>query len=153
MNRGGSADLAKQIDAIRARGERLTPQRLMVLDAVRDLAGHQTAEAIFEHVRLRYPYANLATIYRALAWLKAQSLVSETDLGGGQIEYEFLGERRHHHLVCLRCGLQMEFGDDAVLSLGETLRERYGFEPRIDHLAIFGICRWCREASSRSLAE
>ena len=147
MSGGGGADSDREIDAIRARGERLTPQRLMVLDAVRDLAGHQTAEAIHAHVCLRYPYANLATIYRALAWLKEQSLVSETDLGGGQIEYEYLGERRHHHLVCLRCGMQAEFGDDAVVPLAETLRERYGFEPRIDHLAIFGVCRRCREAA------
>src|SRR5688500_10493097 len=110
VSKGDGADFDGQLDAIRARGERLTPQRLMVLDAVRDLPGHQTAEAIFAHVRSRYPYANLATIYRALAWLKEQSLVSETDLGGGQIEYEFLGERRHHHLVCLRCGRQVEFG-------------------------------------------
>jgi Fur family ferric uptake transcriptional regulator len=133
--------------AIRARGERLTPQRLMVLEAVRDLAGHQTAESIYDHVRLRYPYANLATIYRVLAWLKQQSLVSETDLGGGQIEYEFLGGRRHHHLVCLRCGGRAEFGDDVVAPLATTLRERYGFEPRIDHLAIFGVCAHCRETS------
>jgi Fur family ferric uptake transcriptional regulator len=144
VSRDGGADPGRQLDTIRARGERLTPQRLMVLDAVRDLAGHQTAEAIFAHVRLRYPYANLATIYRALAWLKEQALVSETDLGGGQIEYEFLGERRHHHLVCLRCGMQAEFGEDAVVSLAATLRERYDFEPRIDHLAIFGVCRHCR---------
>ncbi len=146
VSRGGNADQGRQLDAIRARGERLTPQRLMVLDAVRDLVGHQTAETIFAHVRLRYPYANLATIYRALAWLKEQSLVSETDLGGGQIEYEFLGERRHHHLICLHCGMQLEFADDVVVSLAETLRERYDFEPRIDHLAIFGVCRRCRES-------
>ena len=142
---GGDVSGDGQLAAIRARGERLTPQRLMVLDAVRDLAGHQTAEAIYAYVRLRYPYANLATVYRALAWLKEQSLVSETDLGGGQIEYEFLGERRHHHLVCLGCGGQMEFDDDAVAPLATTLRERYGFEPRIDHLAIFGVCRGCQD--------
>jgi Fur family ferric uptake transcriptional regulator len=144
MDEEVGADPDGQLAAIRARGERLTPQRLMVLEAVRDLSGHQTAEVIHAHVRRRYPYANLATVYRALAWLKAQGLVSETDLGGGQIEYEFLGERRHHHLVCLRCGAQTEFGDDAVLPLAATLRERFDFEPRIDHLAIFGVCGHCR---------
>jgi Fur family ferric uptake transcriptional regulator len=146
-------DPGEQLAAIRARGERLTPQRLMVLEAVRDLGGHQTAQAIYEHVRGRYPYANLATIYRALAWLKEQSLVSETDLGGGQIEYEFLGTGRHHHLVCLGCGAQMEFGDDAVAPLAATLRERYGFEPRFDHLAIFGFCRWCREGDEGVMSD
>lgn len=130
--------------ALRARGERLTPQRLMVLEAVREMAGHQTAEAVHDRVRGRYPYANLATIYRALAWLKEQALVSETDLGGGQVEYEYLGESRHHHLVCLRCGHQQAFGDDVVAPMMAALRERYHFEPRIDHLAVFGLCWHCR---------
>jgi Fur family ferric uptake transcriptional regulator len=143
----------EQLAAIRARGERLTPQRLMVLEAVRDLGGHQTAETIYEHVRLRYPYANLATIYRALAWLKEQSLVTEANLGGGQIEYEYLGTGRHHHLVCLGCGMQLEFGDDVVEPLAATLRERFGFEPRMDHLAIFGICGHCRGTVSGEDAE
>src|SRR5262245_46927061 len=99
------------VAALRARGERLTPQRLMVLAAMRETEGHHTAEAIYARVRERYPYVNLATIYRALGWLKDQALVSETDLGGGQIEYEYLGEGRHHHMVCLHCGGKAEFGD------------------------------------------
>ncbi len=147
MKKSATTQQEAHLAALRARGERLTPQRLMVLDAVRELAGHQTAEAIHEHVRARYPYANLATIYRALAWLKEQVLVSETDLGGGQIEYEYLGESRHHHLVCLRCGHQQAFGDEVVAPLLTTLRERFDFEPRIDHLAIFGTCRHCRAAA------
>lgn len=131
-------------DQLRARGQRLTPQRLMVLDAIRAAHGHHTAEVIYERVRQAYPYVNLATIYRALAWLKEQGLVSETDLGSGQTEYEYLGEPRHHHLICLRCGRMAEFEDDLVAPLAATIQERYGFLPRLDHLAIFGACRACR---------
>lgn len=143
MSKVASGHPDEQVAALRARGERLTPQRLMVLDAIRALDGHQTAEAIFAHVRARYPYVNLATIYRTLGWLKHQALVSETDLGGGQIEYEYLGERRHHHLICLHCGMRQDFDDAVVEPLVEALRERYGFSPRIDHLAVFGTCRAC----------
>jgi Fur family ferric uptake transcriptional regulator len=135
--------------ALRARGERLTPQRLMVLAAMHESEGHQTAEAIYARVRERYPYVNLATIYRALSWLKDQALVSETDLGGGQIEYEYLGGQRHHHMVCLHCGGKAEFGDDIVLPLAQALRDRYGFAPRIDHLAVFGICHHCQGAEEQ----
>ncbi len=143
----------EQIAALRARGERLTPQRLMVLDAVHALDGHQTAEAIFEHVRARYPYVNLATIYRTLGWLKNQALVSETDMGGGQIEYEYLGERRHHHLICLHCGMRGEFGDEMIAPLTATLHEHYGFVARIDHLAIFGVCRHCQDHATAPTAQ
>ena len=146
MSKAAGDPQDEQIAALRARGERLTPQRLMVLDAVRALDGHQTAEAIFAHVRAHYPYVNLATIYRTLGWLKQQGLVSETDLGSGQIEYEYLGERRHHHLVCLHCGMRREFGDEVIAPLAATLRERFGFVARLDHLAVFGTCRECATA-------
>lgn len=145
---GESAGVGDTAAALRARGERLTPQRLLVLDALREGDGHQTAEAIHERARARYPYINLATIYRALGWLKAQGLVCETDLGGGQAQYEYLGARRHHHLVCLKCGGTAEFADDLVAPLAAALLERHGFAPRLDHLAVFGVCRRCQEQGS-----
>jgi len=126
------------------RGERLTPQRLLVLEVLRESAGHQTAEAIHARVRERYRYVNLATIYRTLGWLKGLGLVSETDLGGGQIEYEYLHGARHHHMICLRCGGKTAFADELVAPLAVALRARYDFVARIDHLAVFGLCRQCR---------
>jgi hypothetical protein len=34
--------------------------------------------------------------------------------------------------------------------LNRKLRDEYGFEPRIDHLAIFGLCRRWREPASEA---
>jgi Fur family transcriptional regulator, ferric uptake regulator len=129
---------------LHARGERLTPQRMFVLEVLQEGSGHQSAEAIYERTKLKYPYINLATVYRTLTWLRDQGLISETDLGGGHTEYEALAAHRHHHLVCLACGGRIEFADELVAPLAAALREHYGFEPRLDHLAIFGLCRGCR---------
>lgn len=141
------------VAALQARGERLTPQRLLVLEALRAGSGHLTAEQVLERVRARYPYFNQATIYRALAWSKEQGLVSETDLGCGSAEYEYLAASRHHHLVCAACGGRQEFPDALVAPLVAALRESYGFAARVDHLALFGICRHCREAASTSATQ
>ncbi len=147
MHGGVDNEKDSHASALRARGERLTPQRLLVLEMIRDTDGHHTAEAIYGRVRERYRYVNLATIYRSLDWLKRVGLVSETDLGGGQIEYEYLHEARHHHLICLHCGGKTAFSDDLVAPLTEALRERHGFAARIDHLAVFGTCRQCLDAA------
>lgn len=139
---------AATASTLRARGERLTPQRLLVLDVIQNDPGHHTAERIHGRVRAVYPYVNIVTIYRSLAWLKAQGLIVETDLGGGQAEYEYIGERPHHHLVCLVCGHQREFEDALVEPLVADLRARYGFEPRLEHLAVFGTCHACQPTTT-----
>jgi Fur family transcriptional regulator, ferric uptake regulator len=151
MGSGGSPGQHEPVTALRARGERLTPQRLMVLEAIQATQGHQTAETIHQHVREHYPYVNLATVYRTLHWLKDHGLVSETDLGTGQSEYEYLGDGRHHHMVCLHCGDKAEFGDELLASLSAALHAQYGFAPRIDHLAVFGLCRHCQGAAAEQV--
>jgi Fur family transcriptional regulator, ferric uptake regulator len=139
-----SAPAAAVAERLHAQGERLTPQRLMVLEVLQASGEHLTADEIYAHVVARSPYVGRATIYRALAWLKEQGLASVTDLGLGQVQYQYLAERHHHHTVCLGCGGQEEFPDDLVAPLVAALRERDGFQPRLDHLAVFGYCRACR---------
>ncbi|HEX3724052.1 MAG TPA: Fur family transcriptional regulator [Nitrolancea sp.] len=131
-------------EALRQSGQRLTPQRMMVLAVLAEQESHITAEAILERVRPTYPYINLSTIYRTLDLLVELALVAETDLGGGVRQFELLGARPHHHLVCQQCGNTIEIGDEALQPLRERLQQDYGFEARMDHFAIFGVCHYCR---------
>ena len=50
---------------LRDKGLRLTPQRELVLSAVREL-GHATPEEVAEKVRQTHPGINLSTVYRNL---------------------------------------------------------------------------------------
>jgi Fur family ferric uptake transcriptional regulator len=139
-----TADIAA---LLRQKGQRPTPQRMMILAALAEHGGHLPAEAIYEQVKREYPYINLSTVYRTLEMLRDQGIVSETDLGGGVRQFELL-EHPHHHLVCLHCG-QIEDIDAAHLApLQERLLTDYGFRARLDHLAIFGACRACAEQSA-----
>jgi Fur family ferric uptake transcriptional regulator len=131
---------------LRQKGQRPTPQRMMILSVLAAGEGHQTAEAIYEHVRREYPYINLSTVYRTLEVFRDQGIVSETDLGGGVRQFELL-DHPHHHLICLRCGHIQELAAAALAPLGEQLWERYGFQARLDHLALFGYCRGCAQTA------
>jgi Fur family ferric uptake transcriptional regulator len=139
----------RTVESLRAQGQRLTPQRLLVLETLRDATTHLTADDLYDLVAAKYPYINRATIYRALAWLKEHGLTSVTDLGGGQLRYQYLAERRHHHLVCLHCGGQQELPDEILAPLAQTLHERYQFAPRLDHFAIFGLCQRCQQQAEQ----
>lgn len=54
---------------LREKGLRLTPQRELVLQAVRDL-GHSTPEEVATRIHLTHPGINLSTVYRNLETLE-----------------------------------------------------------------------------------
>lgn len=130
--------------ALRQRGARLTPQRLITLEVIKRGKGHLTAEEIHREVQRHYPYVSLATVYRTLQWLQEHGLVSEIALGSDRKYYEYAGGERHHHLICQRCGSESEIDDSVLVSLKEQILLRYGFEAQLDHLAIGGLCQQCR---------
>ena len=136
-----------EIAALRKPGQRLTSQRLLTLDILKRSARHLTAKEIHEELAPSSPAISIVTVYRTLQWLQAHGLASEIDLGGGCKYYEYTGERPHHHLICQDSHEIVEI-DDAVLdSLKEQIRTHYGYEVRLDHLAISGRCLQCREST------
>lgn len=131
---------------LRDSGQRLTPQRLLILDLLYSRGDHVTADELFEAAQNQYPYLNISTVYRTLELLRDLAIVSETDLGDGRRQFALLSDERHHHLICLNCSAVQEVDDTFFDTLRENLRAQYGFEPRMDHLAIFGQCAECASA-------
>ena len=58
--------------------------------------------------------------------------------------FAYLDEHRHHHLICLDCGCITEVQDEVLDPVREQVRSRYGFEPHIDHFALYGVCPACQ---------
>jgi Fur family ferric uptake transcriptional regulator len=125
---------------------KLTPQRLMVLTALRHAGGHVTASNVYDQVRASYPYVDISTVYRTLGALKQMRLVTETDMGGGDLSYEWVQEVRHHHLICSACGSVTQLDHSYLARLGDELERGLGFAADLDHFAIFGRCVDCRAA-------
>ena len=132
------------IESLREVGYRLTPQRMLIVSIIHDSKGHITAEQIHSRVVQQYPYVDISTVYRTLQLLKKLHLVSETDLGGGRVQYELSEGEGHHHLVCRTCGSTFPLDDEVIEPLRERLLEKHGFQADMEHFAIFGVCSRCR---------
>ena len=128
-------------DRLRRVGQRVTPQRLVILGALRP-GEHLAADEVFARVESLLPGVNRSTVYRTLELFRDLGLVSMTDLGGGARQFELIDDL-HHHLICHRCGEILELDDDLVDPLRDGIRARYSFAPAIDHLAVFGFCSVC----------
>ena len=136
--RPGARGLAERLRRV---GQRVTPQRLVILGALRP-GEHLAADEVFARVEPLLPGVNRSTVYRTLELFRDLGLVSMTDLGGGARQFELIDDL-HHHLICHRCGAILELDDTLVDPLRDGIRARYGFAPAIDHLAIFGFCSVC----------
>jgi Fur family ferric uptake transcriptional regulator len=133
------------LSKLTAQGYRITPQRMMILDAVENAEDHISAEEILTLVCLQYPNVNISTVYRTLELLKQLELVTETDFGDGRVRYHSIKKGHHHHLVCQKCGGIIDVEETVFNTLKETLFKQYSFEAEIQHLAIFGTCKKCRQ--------
>lgn len=128
---------------LRAAGQKVTPQRLMILSALRHAGGHVTAAQLLEAARKSYPYIDASTVYRTLSAARDLRLVSETNMGAGDTLYEWLGAHRHHHLICRRCGQVASLDEAHLNELAANLERETGFQADLDHIAIFGTCAAC----------
>ena len=86
---------------------------------------HPEAERVHQGVRERMPTISLDTVYRTLWLLKDLGLINT--LGPPRERTRFDANlSRHHHFVCIRCGLTRDIYSDELDELRLTgFGERY----------------------------
>ncbi|MCU0308359.1 MAG: transcriptional repressor [Thermoleophilia bacterium] len=131
--------------ALRARGLRVTPQRLVIHRVLRDRAGHATAEQVLREVAPALPNVSLPTVYATLALLERLGAVRRVSAPGDRAVYDTRTDP-HHHIYCRECGAVADL--EAPLDPGTALRaaERVGFRPDWAELTLTGTCARCAAA-------
>ena len=135
-----SQDLSK---ILHESGYRMTPQRQIILDAVREANGHVPADEIVRNVKSKSPAIDRATVYRTLKFLKELKLITATTGAIGRLEYEIAAAVPHNHLVCHSCGTDLEVMGEDFACLENLLYERYGFTVDSKHITLQGTCINC----------
>lgn len=130
--------------ALRGAGQKVTPQRMLILSVVRHAGRHITASEILENVRRQFPFVDPSTVYRTLGSAADLGLLSGTNMGAGDNEFEWIGGNRHHHLICRSCEAVISLDNSYLDGLATALHDDLGFHADLGHFAIFGLCRDCR---------
>lgn len=140
------------IERLRQKGHRITPQREMILEALLASSAHITAEEILAAVQTRTQAMNIATVYRTIDLLFKEGMLTRVDLGSERIAYTTVRHGTHLHLVCRRCENVIE-ADSAILgSIGDRVRQQYGFAVDLEHIALFGLCSNCQQIGEQNHA-
>lgn len=130
---------------LRSRGYRVTPQRLVILDAICEGKGHTTLGEIYARAKIVDSSIDRSTLYRALELFKKVGLVVSANVGGGEEVYEIVQSEAHHHLACLKCGKIERVEHELVQPMFDKLEHSHNFTIKMDHLVIFGTCLSCQQ--------
>lgn len=131
--------------ALRDRGFRLTAARHAVLEVVRGIKTHPTAEEVHRLVIRRAPGVSLGTVYRNLRLLVDAGLLGE--LPGPRARFD-ANTRAHHHFTCLRCGrsadVEAPVAEPQSRALAKRVEARTALTITHHRIDFFGHCRECQ---------
>jgi Fur family transcriptional regulator, ferric uptake regulator len=133
---------------LRERGLRMTPQRQLILDVVASMHGHATADQVYQQVVRSFPDVNVTTVYRTLEVLEEIGIVRHTHFHDGVSQFQRTDEPPHHHMLCTRCGADVDIDLSLLVPLARALHKRYGFQADLTHTAIVGVCQACLSSTA-----
>jgi Fur family ferric uptake transcriptional regulator len=118
----------------------VTAQREAIVEQFLRTRDHVSIDELLSKVRKRQPKVGYATVYRTLKLLVDSGLAVERQFGDGQARFEVVGDH-HDHLICVKCGLILEFEDDEIERLQEKIAERLGSFTVLRHRhELYGVC-------------
>jgi len=126
-------------------GKRITSQRALILEIIRQGEGHLDADEIYRRARAVQPRLSLSTVYRTLKALKEPGLIDELHLDDRHHQYEMKPSIKHHHLTCLGCGKVIEFQYSLARYIKRSVPEARDFDIVGAELRLTGYCSQCRQ--------
>jgi Fur family ferric uptake transcriptional regulator len=131
--------------ALKERNLKSTSQRDDIARVFFATSGHVSVEELYNEVRKVSPRVGYATVYRTVKLLRECGLAAERHFYDGEARFENAEQEHHHdHLICERCGRIVEFTNDRIEELQETVAAKLGFVISRHKMELYGLCAACR---------
>ena len=130
------------LEQYRHLGFKPTPQRIAILDYLKQTREHPSAEEIFREVGKKFPSMSPATVYSTLSALKSRGNVLELTMDPEKRRYD-ADTGPHHHLICLTCKRIVDIPD--TFELNPAPASTADFIMIKHHIEFFGICPNCKK--------
>ena len=118
-------------------------QREAIINVLKNTTSHPSAAWIYDRVRIQIPNISLGTVYRNLAALEKEGMITKVPVGDAREHFD--GDTTpHSHFYCEKCG---KVSDIAYVADGAypTLEKDYGFKVKASSLVLCGVCKECNK--------
>jgi Fur family ferric uptake transcriptional regulator/Fur family peroxide stress response transcriptional regulator len=122
----------------------LTKQREVVLQVIRDVKEHLTANEVFDRAKQLLPTISFATVYNSLRFLKDAGHIGEISFGNGASRFDALTSR-HDHAICTNCGKLVDMEIELPGEIVELATKFSKFKLESIELTLRGLCPECNK--------
>ena len=121
------------------KGVKLTDQRKLIAQIMSDSRDHPNVDELYKRVSKIDSKISIATVYRTVKLFEEAGILTKHDFKGEKARYEELPDSHHDHLIDVQSGEIVEFVNEEIEKLQETVAEKLGYQ-LLDHkLELYGI--------------
>lgn len=124
--------------------QRMTRQRQIILQELKKVTCHPTADEVYQMVRKHIPGISLGTVYRNLEMLSEKGVIMKLDMCGSQMRFDGNPEN-HYHIRCLECGRVDDINVEPAPEIDELAQKIENYNISGYRLEFFGTCPECRK--------
>ena len=122
--------------------KRFTIQRSLVLEAVKELRRHVSADEVYEIIVKKHPDISRGTVYRNLNLLSDIGEIRKVEMPGGAALYDHMC-RDHYHAKCVKCNQVFDVAMEFIGDLENNIKDTQGFVFTGHDIIFKCICREC----------
>lgn len=126
------------------KAQRMTRQKKVIVDILRNTKTHPTADWIYEQARKEIPGLSLGTVYRNLNILKEAGEILELNYGSTYSHYDG-NPVNHYHFHCNVCGNIYDIDLPKECKIVTDNCNIEGHQVNSHRLELYGTCRQCRQ--------
>lgn len=120
---------------------RMTTQRLKILEYLKRVKTHPTAEMVYREIVKEMPSITLATVYRNLNLLAEQGQILRIEINK---EYRYDGDTCcHQHFVCNKCAKIIDIDNKKVTEYAMKNADDSLFRAEGVEIIYNGLCKEC----------
>jgi Fe2+ or Zn2+ uptake regulation protein len=131
---------------------RMTRQRQVILQELRKVMTHPSADEVYEMVRKLLPRISLGTVYRNLEILSELGEIQKIEICGKLKRFDG-NIKDHYHLRCLNCHRIDDVPESIHFDFNSSLNSETGYAITGHRLEFVGLCPECTEQQSNRLSQ
>ena len=114
------------------KGVKLTDQRKLIAQTMSTSHDHPNVDELYKRVSKIDSKISISTVYRTVKLFEEAGILTRHDFKGGKARYEKLPGSHHDHLIDVQSGEIVEFVNEEIEKLQETVAEKLGYQ-LLDH--------------------